>query len=171
MTDWFWSVKYILTLISNPHPKANSYHLFSGISLWPTNWSGNRWAAPTRFAASATRPSSCHIQLEPGCFKRAAVLIGAKLVEKSYFLWARARGEESVHSFFAGRCAGKFMSVMRSMTLTSLLLVYASVAYPAGRVHGRALIFGGGVSVGEAWESGVIAGLAEKGVALSAPAA
>ena len=59
------------------------------------------------------------------------------------------------------------MSVMRSMTLTSLLLVYASVAYPASRAHGIALIFGGGGPVGEAWESGVIAGLAEKGVDLS----
>jgi NTE family protein len=59
------------------------------------------------------------------------------------------------------------MSMMRSMTLTSLLLVYVSVAYPAGRAHGRALIFGGGGPVGEVWESGVIAGLAEKGVDLS----
>ena len=59
------------------------------------------------------------------------------------------------------------MSVMRSMTLTSLLLVYASVAYPAGRTRGRALIFGGGGPVGEAWESGAIVCLAEKGVDLS----
>jgi len=59
------------------------------------------------------------------------------------------------------------MSMMRSMALTSLLLVYAQVAYPAGRACGRALIFGGGGPVGEAWESGVIAGLAEKGLDLS----
>ena len=59
------------------------------------------------------------------------------------------------------------MYMMRSMTLTSLLLVYASVSYPASRACGRALIFGGGGPVGEAWESGVVAGLAEKGLDLS----
>jgi hypothetical protein len=80
---------------------------------------------------------------------------------------AKVRRRTIGHGLFAGRCAGKYMSVMRSMTLTSLLLVYASVAYPAGRACGRALIFGGGGPVGEAWESGVIAGLAEKGVDLS----
>jgi NTE family protein len=57
--------------------------------------------------------------------------------------------------------------MMRSITLTSLLLVYASVAYPAGRTRGRALILGGGGPVGETWESGVIAGLAQKGIDLS----
>lgn len=49
----------------------------------------------------------------------------------------------------------------------SLLLVCASVAHSADRAPGHALILGGGGPMGEAWESGVIAGLAEKHVDLS----
>jgi NTE family protein len=54
-----------------------------------------------------------------------------------------------------------------SVALTLLLLVYASVAHGAGEAPVHALILGGGGPVGEAWESGVVAGLAEKGVDLS----
>ena len=61
---------------------------------------------------------------------------------------------------------GEIVAII-GMTLTSLLLVRASVTGAAGAAPGRALILGGGGPVGEAWESGVIAGLAEEGVNLS----
>lgn len=53
------------------------------------------------------------------------------------------------------------------LILALLLLVYASVSHAGGDAPVRALILGGGGPVGEAWESGVIAGLAERGVDLS----
>jgi len=53
------------------------------------------------------------------------------------------------------------------MILALLLLVHAPVVHSAGEARVRAVILGGGGPVGEAWESGVIVGLAEKGVDLS----
>jgi NTE family protein len=58
------------------------------------------------------------------------------------------------------------LASMVGMTLVSLVTIYAPVAI-AGETHGNALVLGGGGPVGEAWESGVIAGLADKGVYLS----
>ena len=55
---------------------------------------------------------------------------------------------------------------MVGMTLASLVTIYAPVAI-AGENYGNALVLGGGGPVGEAWESGVIAGLADKGIYLS----
>src|SRR5262249_42949630 len=55
-----------------------------------------------------------------------------------------------------------------SMLLASLVLVYAAGAGTGHEPPDHALILGGGGPVGEAWESGVIAGLMEKGVDLVA---
>ncbi len=52
------------------------------------------------------------------------------------------------------------------MTLTGLFMICASVT-AAGKLYGNALVLGGGGPVGEAWESGVIAGLADRGIDLS----
>ena len=54
------------------------------------------------------------------------------------------------------------------MLLASLVLVYAAAADTIREAPVHALILGGGGPVGEAWESGVIAGLMEKGVDLAA---
>lgn len=57
------------------------------------------------------------------------------------------------------------------LIVASLIFVYARAAGNSSeakdRVLNRALILGGGGPVGEAWESGVIAGLTEKGIDLS----
>ena len=53
------------------------------------------------------------------------------------------------------------------LLLVSLLVICAPTAGSCTETGGRALILGGGGPVGEAWESGVIAGLMEKGVDLS----
>ena len=58
------------------------------------------------------------------------------------------------------------LASMVGMTLVSLVMIYGPVAI-AGETYGNALVLGGGGPVGEAWESGVIAGLADKGVNLS----
>jgi len=55
---------------------------------------------------------------------------------------------------------------MAGITLASLVMIYAPVAI-AGETYGNALVLGGGGPVGEAWESGVIAGLADRGIYLS----
>jgi NTE family protein len=62
----------------------------------------------------------------------------------------------------------------RSLVLAGLLLLASVLADSAqspaadgGASKQRALVLGGGGPVGEAWESGIIAGLAEKGVDLS----
>ncbi len=52
--------------------------------------------------------------------------------------------------------------------LASLVLVYAASADTIREAPVHALILGGGGPVGEAWESGVISGLMEKGVDLAA---
>lgn len=58
-----------------------------------------------------------------------------------------------------------FVSIA-GMTLTWLFMICASAAM-GGETHGNALVLGGGGPVGEAWESGVIAGMADEGVDLS----
>ena len=60
----------------------------------------------------------------------------------------------------------KELASLAGMALVSLLMIYGPVAI-AGETYGNALVLGGGGPVGEAWESGVIAGLADKGVYLS----
>jgi NTE family protein len=55
---------------------------------------------------------------------------------------------------------------LAGITLVSLVMIYEPVAI-AGETHGNALVLGGGGPVGEAWESGVIAGLADRGIDLS----
>lgn len=55
---------------------------------------------------------------------------------------------------------------MAGITLASVVMIYAPVAL-AGETYGNALVLGGGGPVGEAWESGVIAGLADRGIYLS----
>jgi NTE family protein len=57
-------------------------------------------------------------------------------------------------------------SSIAGLLLASLLLFYDSTAR-SSETGGRTLILGGGGPVGEAWESGVIAGLMERGVDLS----
>jgi NTE family protein len=54
------------------------------------------------------------------------------------------------------------------MVLASLVAVCAGAANTSGKAPDHALILGGGGPVGEAWESGVIAGLMEKGVDFAA---
>jgi NTE family protein len=54
------------------------------------------------------------------------------------------------------------------MALVSLVLVCTAAAGTSGEAPEHALILGGGGPVGEAWESGVLAGLMEKGVELTA---
>src|SRR5271167_1747738 len=51
--------------------------------------------------------------------------------------------------------------------LASFLFICAGTADSDGKTSEHALILGGGGPVGEAWESGVIAGLTEKGIDLS----
>src|SRR5262249_16783431 len=51
-----------------------------------------------------------------------------------------------------------------ALTLSSLLIAAVLSAKPPADANGRALVLGGGGPVGEAWESGVIAGLMEKGI-------
>lgn len=58
------------------------------------------------------------------------------------------------------------VSVM-AMVLASLGLVCAAAADTSRKAPDHALILGGGGPVGEAWESGVLAGLMEKGVELA----
>ena len=58
--------------------------------------------------------------------------------------------------------------LVTGMVLASLLLACAAAADPSREAPDHALILGGGGPVGEAWESGVIAGLMEKGVDLAA---
>jgi len=58
------------------------------------------------------------------------------------------------------------LASMAGMTLASLVMIYAPVAI-AGETYGNALVLGGGGPVAEAWESGIIAGLADRGVYLS----
>src|SRR5277367_3698931 len=58
------------------------------------------------------------------------------------------------------------LASMVGMTLVSLVMIYGPVAI-AGETYGNALVLGGGGPVGEAWESGVIAGLADRGIYLS----
>jgi NTE family protein len=53
------------------------------------------------------------------------------------------------------------------LILTSLLFGCTRTAGSSSEIKDRALILGGGGPVGEAWESGVIAGLTEKGIDLS----
>jgi NTE family protein len=53
------------------------------------------------------------------------------------------------------------------LILGSLLLVSAQTAAGTSETKERAVILGGGGPVGEAWESGVLAGLREKGIDLS----
>jgi NTE family protein len=60
----------------------------------------------------------------------------------------------------------KELASMAGMTLAWLVMIYAAVAI-AGKTYGNALVLGGGGPVGEAWESGLIAGLADRGVYLS----
>ena len=54
-----------------------------------------------------------------------------------------------------------------AMVLASLALVCAAAADTSRKAPDHALILGGGGPVGEAWESGVLAGLMEKGVELA----
>jgi NTE family protein len=54
------------------------------------------------------------------------------------------------------------------MVLASLVLVGAGAADTSRKAPNHALILGGGGPLGEAWESGVIAGLMEKGVDFAA---
>jgi len=54
------------------------------------------------------------------------------------------------------------------MVLASLVLVWAAAADTSREAPDHALILGGGGPVAEAWESGVVAGLMEKGVDLAA---
>ena len=61
---------------------------------------------------------------------------------------------------------GKFASVAFFIMLP-LLFVSSEAAGNSNASRHRALILGGGGPVGEAWESGVIAGLMEKGIDLS----
>lgn len=56
--------------------------------------------------------------------------------------------------------------LMTGLVLTGLLLVCGASADTNREAPNHALILGGGGPVGEAWESGVIAGLMEKGVDL-----
>lgn len=53
------------------------------------------------------------------------------------------------------------------LLLFTFLLTGVGAAVEGGETKGRALVLGGGGPVGEAWETGVIAGLTEKGIDLS----
>ena len=75
--------------------------------------------------------------------------------------------ESTVARHMTRRCAMTFVSV-GVLVLASLLPVCARAEEGAGsKAKDRALVLGGGGPVGEAWESGVIAGLLEKGIDLS----
>jgi NTE family protein len=54
-----------------------------------------------------------------------------------------------------------------TLVLVSVLFVCARIAFGGNETRNHALILGGGGPVGEAWEAGVIAGLAERGIDLS----
>jgi NTE family protein len=62
----------------------------------------------------------------------------------------------------------KYCVSVTGMALASLVLVCTAAAGTSGEAPYHALILGGGGPVGEAWESGVLAGLMEKGVELTA---
>lgn len=65
------------------------------------------------------------------------------------------------------RCSGR-LALVATVLLASILLGSAhSPAAEGSTPKRRALVLGGGGPVGEAWEYGIIAGLAEKGVDLS----
>ena len=63
-------------------------------------------------------------------------------------------------------CNAGLLASMAGMAFASLVMIYAPVAI-AGETHGNALVLGGGGPVGEAWEAGIIAGLADTGIYLS----
>ena len=65
-----------------------------------------------------------------------------------------------------GTCANKPVSVA-VLIVVSLLFICARTADSNNATKDRVLVLGGGGPVGEAWESGVIAGLTEKGIDLS----
>jgi NTE family protein len=62
----------------------------------------------------------------------------------------------------------KYCVSVTGMILTSLVLICAAAADTGDEAPNHALILGGGGPVGEAWESGVLAGFMEKGVELAA---
>ena len=66
------------------------------------------------------------------------------------------------------KTAVKFCVSVTGMVLASLVLVCTAPAGTTGEAPDHALILGGGGPVGEAWESGVLAGLMERGVELTA---
>lgn len=66
------------------------------------------------------------------------------------------------------KTAVKYCVSVTGMALASLVLVCTAAAGTSGEASYHALILGGGGPVGEAWESGVLAGLMEKGVELTA---
>jgi NTE family protein len=65
------------------------------------------------------------------------------------------------------KTAVKYCVSVTGMALASLVLVCTAAAGTSGEAPYHALILGGGGPVGEAWESGVLAGLMEKGVELT----